>query len=222
MSTANATSRTLGVAFLVQFVTSIGGAALQQAWLVPGRIGETMLKISDHPWLLRTNIVVDMLTAMGVIFLGATLFLTLRRQNEKMALTALGFYILEAALLAVSRLETFSLLRTSQEYVSAGQPAYLLSMGNLAFEAMNFVGFTLHVLTFSIGAILFYFLLYKSEVVPRLLSLWGLIAVVPLLVGATSDIFGYTLPFFICLPYVPFELAIAIWILFKGTNDAQE
>ena len=55
-----------------------------------------------------------------------------------MALTGLGFYILEAVLLAVSRMEAFSLLRISQEYVAAGNPVYLQTMGNLAFESMNF------------------------------------------------------------------------------------
>ena len=219
MDSTGATSRTLGVAFLFQFVTSVLSPVLQQAWLVPGNIGETMLKIADHPWLIEANILIDALTGLGVVFLGAMLFLTLRKRNEKIALTAFGFYILEATLLVVSRMETFSLLRISQEYASAGQPAHLLTLGNLAFESMNFAGVALHVLIFSIGGILFYYLLYRSSVVPRLLSLWGLITVVPLLLGAVSHILGHPLPFFIVLPYVPFELAIAIWILAKGIDD---
>lgn len=223
MNSTNKTSRILGVAFLLQFVTSFSsGAFMKQAWFVPGNISETMLKIADNPSLMKTNILVDTLTALGVIFLGAILFLTLRKQNERMALTALGFYILEAALLAVSRLETFSLLRISQEYVTAGQPAYLLTMGNLAYESMDFVGNTLHMLVFCLGAILFYYLLDKSRIVPRVLSLWGLITVSFLLIWTLLAIFGYTVPFFLYVPYVPFELVIGIWILLKGIKDASE
>jgi Domain of unknown function (DUF4386) len=181
MNTANKTSRILGIAFLLQFVTSFSsGAFMKQAWFVPGNISETMLKIADNSLLMRTNILVDTLTALGVIFLGAILFLTLRQQNEKIALTALGFYILEAALLAASRIETFSLLRISQEYASAGQPANLLTMGNLAYESMDFVGNTLHMFAFCFGGILFYYLLCKSNRVPRWLLLWGLITVFPI------------------------------------------
>jgi hypothetical protein len=44
-------------------------------------------------------------------------------------LVALGFYALEAALLAVSRTEAFSLLRISQEFAASGQPANLLIIG---------------------------------------------------------------------------------------------
>jgi len=217
MNTFNKVSRVLGFAFLFQFVTSFSsGVFLRQAWFVQGNIGETMLKIASKPWLLQATILVDMLTALGVIFLGAMLFVTLRKQNEKMALVALGFYILEAALLAVSRMEAFSLLRISQAYAATGQPANLLAMGNLAYESMDFAGSTLHMLAFCFGGILFYYLLYKSGVVPRVLSLWGLITVFPCLAGSLCAVFGYQVPFFVYLPYVPFELVIAVWILVNG------
>ena len=111
MNTTNNTSKVLGVAFLLQFVTSFASAMfLRATWFVPGNMSETLVKIANNSLMLRVNILFDMLTALGIIFLGAILFITVRKQNEKMALTALGFYILEAALLAVSRIETFSLL----------------------------------------------------------------------------------------------------------------
>ena len=222
MNSVNKTSRVLGVAFLLQFVTSFTSSAiLKQAWFVPGNIDETMLKIADNSWLMRITILLDMFTALGIIFLGVILFITLRKQNEKMALVALGFYILEAALLAVSRTEAFSLLRISQEYAAAANPA-LRTMGQVAYESMDFVGNTLHMLAFCLGGILFYYLLDKSRVVPRALSLWGLVTTFPMLVGTLTQVFGYTIPFIFYLPYVPFELVIGIWILVKGINNASE
>jgi len=177
MNTVNKTSRVLGAAFLLQAVTSlISGLILKQALTVTGNISKTMINIANNALLMRASILGEIATAVGIIFLGAILFVTLRKQNEKMALVALGFYILEAALLAASRIAAFSLLRISQEYVMAGNPAYLQTLGNLAFESMNF-GYTLLMLPFCLGAILFYYLLYKSGVVPRALSLWGLITV---------------------------------------------
>ena len=223
MNTVYKTSRVLGVAFLLQFVTSFTSSAiLKQAWFVPENISETMLKIADNSWLMRTTILLDMFTALGVIFLGVILFLTLRKENEKIALTAMAFYILEGALLAVSQMEAFSLLRLSQEYVATGQPVNFLLMGNLAYESMDFAGNTLHMLTFCLGGILFYYLLYKSGVVPRALSLWGLIAVFPMLIGTLTQIYGYTIPFIFYLPYVPFEFVIGIWILIKGIPETKQ
>ena len=223
MNNVNKTSRVLGVAFLLQFITSFASAMfLRQTWFVAGDMNETLIKIANNSLMMRANILLDMLTALGIVFLGAILFITVRKQNEKMALTALGFYILEAALLAVSRVETFSLLRIGQEYVSTGRPAILPIFGNLAFDSMEFVGSTLHMLAFCLGGILFYYLLDKSRLVPRALSLWGLIAVFPLLVGTVTQIFGYTIPIIFYVPYIPFELVIAIWILVRGIREGSE
>ncbi len=217
MNKANNTSRILGAAFLLQFVTSLGSAMLlRQAWWVPGDINASMIKIANNAALLRANVIVDVLTALGVIFLGSMLFITLRRQNEKMALTALGFYILEAALLATSRLATFVLLRLSQEFAATGQTAYLPLLGQIAFDSMEFVGSSLHMLAFCLGGVLFYYLLDKARIVPRVLSLWGLITVLPFLVGAPLAVMGVEVPMAVYVPYVPFELVIGIWILIKG------
>ncbi len=223
MNTVNRISRVLGIAFLFQFVTSFSsGTFLRQAWFVPGNMGASMIRIANKPWLMRTNILVDILTALGIIFLGVILYLTLRRENEKVALVALGFYILEAALLAVSRIEAFSLLRISQKYAATGHAADWQILGNLTFESMDFAGATLHMLVFCLGGILFYSLLDKARIVPRVLSLWGLITVFPCLVGTLLALFGYEVPFSIYLPYAPFEFVIGVWILVKGVKENVE
>jgi hypothetical protein len=220
MNTASKTSRVLGIAFLLQFVTSISsGVFFSKALIVPGNIRESMNRIANYPILMRANILVDMLTALGIIFLGAMLYLALRKQNEKVALVAFGFYILEATFLAVSRISAFSLLRISQEYATTGQPAYLLSMGNLALESMDFGGSTLHMLTFCFGGILFYSLLVKSRIVPRALSIWGLATVFPMLIATVAELFGTVLPIYFYILYMPFELVIGIWILVKGIKE---
>ncbi len=216
MNENHGVSRVLGLAFILQFVTSFSsGVFLMSAWFVPEDMSATMLAIASNPVLLRANVFLDMLTALGVIFLGAVLFLTLRRQNQSIALTALGFYILEAALLAVSRIEAFALLSFSEAY-SAGQPSELLLAGQAAYDAMEFVGGTLHMLAFCLGALLFYFLLFRSRIAPRWMSLWGLITLLPLLIGTVLQLFGHSIPFLFYVPYVPFELVIGVWILIRG------
>ena len=221
MNAINKTSRILGVAFLLQFITSFGsGVFLKPTWFVEGDIGATMLKIAANPMLMRTGLFLDMHTALGVTFLGVVLYLTLRKQNETMALTAMLFYALEGALHAAGELDAISLLHLSQRYAATGQPAQLLFMGQAAYDAVSFSG-VLMMLAFCLGAILFYTLLDKARIVPRWLSLWGLITVFPCLIGTLFAIFGYKLPFAIYLPYVPFEFVIGIWILVKGIKDEQ-
>jgi len=216
-------ARILGLAFLLQFITSVSsGLFLEPALVVPGNIGETMANIANNVGLMRAYIFVDMLTAMGIVFLGVMLFVVLRKQNETVALVGLGLYLLEAALLATSRLAAFWLLRLSEGYVAGGEADTLLTMGNLALESMAFVGLTLHVLVFSVGGFLFYLLFYQSRLIPRWLSLWGLITLIPILLATVAAILGIelstVLALAIQLPYLPFEFVAGLWILVKGLN----
>jgi hypothetical protein len=226
MNSAKHLSQLLGLAFLLQFITSVAsGMALQPALIVPGDINETLVRIATNPELMRLYIFVDMLTAMGIVFLGAMLFVTLRKENENMALVGLGLYILEAGLLAASRMGAFSLLRISEDYVTAGRPENLQTMGAMTLEAMDAVGFLLHMLAFGAGAILFYILLYRSRVVPRALSLWGLITLLPLVFGTVIAMFDIEVPallYMLQIPYIPFEFVIGLWILVKGLDVPQQ
>ena len=222
MNSVKKTSIVLGIAFLLEVITNIiNGMVLRPALITTGNITESMTNIAGNAWLMRTYILVDMIVALEIVFLGAVLFIVLKKKNEIIALVALGFFVIAAALLAVSRMEAFSLLRISQEYIVAGQPDYLQMLGNLSVESMDFAGSVLHTLVFSIGAILFYYLFYKSRAVPRILSLWGLITVPLVLIGTLSAVLGYEVPFlqYLSILYVPFEFAIVIWFLTKGVKN---
>jgi len=223
MNPVNKPTRVLGVAFLFQALASlISNAFFLKPLIVDGNMTATMTNIANNPFLVRTSILIDMFCAAGVIFLGAVLFVILRKHSERWALTALGFYILEGVLLAVAKLNAFSLLRISQEYIAAGFPTYFLAMGKVTFETMDF-SYNASMLAFSLGAIPFYYLLDKSRSVPRFLSLWGLItAICPCLVATLIVFFGYQVPFFVYLPYAPFEFVIGIWILVKGIKAGSE
>ncbi len=178
MNAPRPVSRILGTAFLLQFFTSLaGGLILKMGIVVPGDTAATLLRIAAHPWLLRVNILDEMITAAGVIWLAALLYAALRAHGRVSALTAFALYILEAVLLAVSRLAAFPLLALGSQF-AATPSASLLVEADRAIASMNF-GYTLLMVAFCPGALLFYWLLFKSRLVPRALSLWGFITVIP-------------------------------------------
>lgn len=124
-------------------------------------------------------------------------------------------------MIAVSRIDAFKMLRISQEFASAGESVYLETIGRLSLEA-TYYGYTMHMLPFCIGAMLFYYLLYKSKIIPRGLSIWGLITLVPCLIATLVEIFGVYVPIYVYLPYAPFEFVAGIWIIIKGLNIQTE
>jgi hypothetical protein len=222
MNPDESTPRLLGAAFLLQAVASlVSGLFLLQPLMVPGNIAASMANIANNPLQMRAAIVGEMVTAIGIVMLGALLFVTLKKQNMNVALVALGLYVIEAGLLAASRIPAFSLLRVSQESVVAGHPAYLQTLGNLFYESQDF-GYSLHMLPFALGATLFYYLFFKSGFLPRVLSIWGLIAAPLALIGILVALLGYDVPIVVFLPNLPFELTMGVWLMVKGIKDGAE
>ncbi len=216
------TPKLLGAAFLLQAIASlVSGLILLQPLIVPGNIIDIMTNISNNALQMRASIVVEMITAIGIVILGVLLFITLKKISMKISLVALGLYIIEAGILAASRIPAFSLLRISQESVIAGHPTYLQTLGNLFYESQSF-GYNLHMLAFALGATLFYYLFFKSGFLPRVLSLWGLIAAPLALIGILFSLFGYNVPIVVFLPNLPFEITMGIWLMIKGIRNSSE
>ncbi len=208
-------SRVLGLAFILQFVTSLAaGIILSLRGIGSGAPGESMLRIAAQPAFLRANILLEMVTAGGVLWLGALLFATLRGHGETMARLAFALYILEAAILAVSRIPAMALIGISRDYAGSGS-ASLLAQGSFGLACAE-SAYTLMMLSFCAGAFLFYWLLFRSRAVPRGISLWGLIALVPVSIATVLTVLGIAAPFYLYVPYIPFEFVIGLWILIAG------
>ncbi|MCP4418352.1 MAG: DUF4386 domain-containing protein [Chloroflexi bacterium] len=219
MNTDKDTPRLLGAAFLLQAVASLVSTFFLTPLIVSGDIVDSMTNIANNALQLRASIVGEMIAVIGIVVLGALLFVTLKKQNGKIALVALGLYLITAAIIAVSRIAAFALLRISQESVIAGHPVYLQTLGNLFYELQEF-GYFLHMLPYTLGATLFYYLFYKSGYIPRVLSLWGLIAASLAFMGSLFDHLGFDVSMFVFLPNLPFDLAIGLWLIVKGFKSS--
>jgi len=226
MNSEENTLKLLGVAFLIQAIGSfVSGAILLEPLMVPGNIIDTMINMSNNAFQVRVSIVGEMITAFGIVMLGSLLYIILKKQDSRLALVALGLYLMEATILAVSRIGTYTLLSISQESVLTGHPEYLLALGNMLFEFQEF-GYTLLMLPFALGATMFYYLFYKSGSIPRRLNYLGLVAASLALVGTLLNLFGFDLPLIVYmvvfLPNLPFELGVGLWLLIKGGKDGSD
>jgi len=146
------------------------------------------------------------------------LFVVLQKQNKNIALVALGWFLAEATILAVSKISAFSLLSLSKEYIAAGSPdsSYFQTLGTL-FHGADRAGYNIHMLFFGLGGILFYYLFYKSRYIPRLLSAWGLIAISLAFIGTWLVFFDIKIIAMV-IPNMAFEIAIGIWLLARGID----
>lgn len=212
-------SRLLGLAFLIQFATSFTSGVLVlpratgiQGLGMPKDISPAMSAIARNAGLVRLDIIMEFLTAAGIIFLAGMLYATVKRSHQGLALTAFGLYVLEGTLVAVTKLFLFALILLSRRYISTGSPEALEVWGSILYEIMEFT-YKAANLSFCLGGTIFYAMLIKSRCVPRLLSLWALIGTQGVFVGVILGLCGITAPLFLFIPYIPFELVIGLWLL---------
>jgi hypothetical protein len=75
---------------------------------------------------------------------------------------------------------------------------------------------------FSLSALLLYYLLYQSRLVPRFISIWGLVAVALVMTWNLLELSGIHVStgMVFGLPIILNELLLAIWLIVKGFNTA--
>lgn len=78
-------------------------------------------------------------------------------------------------------------------------------------------------MSFTIGALMYYYIFYQSKLIPRWLSGWGFIAAAISLFFAVSTMFGTIFgqePFstILNIPIALQEMALAVWLIVKGFN----
>jgi hypothetical protein len=72
---------------------------------------------------------------------------------------------------------------------------------------------------------MFYYVLYRSKLVPRWLSGWGLLAAIPYFVSGVLGLFALVIPMssiqmILVLPLAVQEMVLAVWLIVKGFNSS--
>lgn len=202
--------RLLGAFFLFQAVTSLtSGAVLVNPVIDVDSMEMTIRNIMEKSHYLYGAVLLDTFTSIGIIFLGVMMYRSFSGISKTASIAALSLYVCEATILMVSKM----LLFISTNYVLAGDvDTGLLS----AFINGVDSAYLLHMIPFSIGAFIFYSLSIKSDILPRGISLWGVISIIPFIFGVPLQVLQFNIPFLIYVPYVPFEFAAGLFLLIKS------
>jgi hypothetical protein len=210
-------SAALGAALFLQAVTSlISGAALFDPLVDKSDVAKTLRAIADHAVSAKISVFLDIVTAIAIVWLAVLLYRLVREAGLVCAGTALGLYVLEASVLVTCKVITYALILTGGIYSATGDAA-LIATGQLLIQMKSFT-YNIHVFICGVGAVLFYTLLNKTRALPSWIPLWGLITMVPVMVGVALMAFGVSVPFLVLVPYVPFEFFTGVYILAAGLS----
>ena len=157
---------------------------------------------------------------MGFSLAAMTLFLypLFRKDSKPLAMGMVLFRgAFEGTWYILSALIWVTLGGLITEIASAGtDSAALQAIGNIVFQADGKLG-DIGTVAFIIGAACLYTSFYRTRLIPRWLSGWGMVAAVPYLVYYLLHFFGIDIGMlFLVLPLAVQEMVMGLWLIIKG------
>ncbi len=161
--------------------------------------------------------VLEIIVALAGIGTAVVLFPILKKQNEGVALGLIASRTLEASTIFVGVAFILSIVTLRQ--VGAGADA--LGTSHALVILYNRIFLLGQSFLPAVNDLLLGFLLYKSRLVPRALSLIGIVGAFPLFAGYFAMMFGLLerdapLIAFSALMVALFEFSLGIWLVVKG------
>ena len=217
MDSNRKTAIIVGVLFIVATVTSLlGGLLIEFIIDAP----DDLVNVSENENQVIIGVLLELTIAASVVGITVVMFPFFKKHNESLALGYVGARIFEGVIVTVGAISALLLITLSQEFVNAVAPdaTYFQALGTLLLAARDWA-FLLVPIVFGLGALVFYYLLYQSKLIPRWLSVWGLIGATLVLAAGLLGMFGDFL-IFLALPIAVQEMVLAVWLIVKGFNSS--
>jgi hypothetical protein len=210
-----------GLLFVITFITSIPAAFV----LYPPVLNDPTYIISAGADMgVKLGALLEVILVVANVGTGVVLYRFLKRQNAALALGYVTARVVESTIIAVGIISLLSVVTVRQEFagVAGADAAALVPIGSALVA--------IHDATFLLGpgflaplgnGILLGYLLYRSGLVPRGLTMLGLIGGPLLLVSFVAVLFGVydqvSLPSAIAtIPEFLWELSLGIYLMVKG------
>jgi hypothetical protein len=218
-TTDRKTAVIVGVLFIVATAANLVSTSLTRSLV---NAPDYLSSLSASGDQILVGALLALIAALASASIAIALYPVLQRHNAGLALGAVGFRLIEGVFYIVDIIGLLLLLALSQAFVKAGTAgdSYFQTIGTLIQAGREWANFVFGVSAFSLGALMYYVVLYQSRLVPRWLAGWGVLGTVCSLVAAASILFGltpYSLPMIVLiLPIAIQEMALAIWLIVKG------
>lgn len=184
--------------------------------------GSLLEAVYQNPNQVLTGSMFVLLMGLSLSLMAIFLYPVLRKQNS---LLALGYVVfrggLEMVMYIASAVSWLFLLPLSNfVFGNGGQmDTGVIVLADTLFNSIEFS--TIMTIVFILGALMFYVTLYQGRLVPRWLSLWGLIGAVPFLIAFMLQMYGVitdadTTFTIMIMPLAIQEMVLALWMIIKG------
>lgn len=232
MNTLNSTSRDtgrvnatiVGVLFIIGTATGVIAAMLGKPIL---EAPDYLSVIAAHEGTMLSVAFLDFLMGIACAGIGLGLYPIMRRYSIGLAIGVVGFRLIEGICEIFGGLSFVALLALSREYVntSVSDAAYSQTIGAIINAVSAWINNGAVLICWCIGAYMYYGLFYRYRLIPRWISVWGLIGITLTTISAVLVMVGLipgfgTIQLIANLPIAPQEMVFAAWLIAKGVNLA--
>ena len=220
-------ARVAGVLYLaIIALGAFGELGVRGTLVVPGDAAATWARIGQSPWLWRCGIVGDLLMHVLDVPVLVILYVLLRPAGHGLALMATAINLVQTAVLVANKTHLLLplFLLEGGPYLGALSAAQLQAMAYLAIRAHAY-GFGIGLIFFGVACLVRAWLIVKCGYLPRWLGALMAVAGLSYLFNSLSLLLPFagtaSITLVVLLPAFVGELALALWLVFKGVDEAQ-
>jgi Domain of unknown function (DUF4386) len=203
-------SRLIGALFLSGFlVYGVGSGLATSATGAP----DFLATISAHTTVLIVGAFLMLLNTVVDVGKGILFFPILEKHSKRTALAYLATMIVEVVLLDVGVLALLMIVPLSGQH--GADAGVATALGSAAIHT-NAMAYQIAEMMLAIGCVALCALLFRTRLIPRWLSISGLIGYPSLMAGAIAEIFGIHIGVVLTIPGMFFELVLPFWLFTKG------
>ena len=231
MTTSSRTHRKTAVIVGVLFIIAtaflfIGGAFYGPVLDTPDYL--------DMTYPQRIQVVIGMLIeftcVLAIPLIAIFAFPVLKRYSLPLAISYIFFRSFEAVLFVLVDINKLALIPISKAYLHStpAETPFYKNLGDFMID-WNLWGWGFYVLIFGIGALILYSVLYRSRLLPRWISIFGLVTAALITASVVFSMFevSFNLPdgmyeLILVMPIAVQEMVMAVWLIVKGFNPASQ
>jgi hypothetical protein len=206
------TATTIGVMYLLGMVVGIGGNVLILSILSASdplaAVGASRMLIGLGAMLWLLAVAVD--AAHGIL-----MFPVLKQFSERIAFGYFGARIMDAVFVGVMALLILFQIPVANEYLKGGASESLRAL-SAVFTQAQLYAYHFGMLTVGVAGVMQCYLFSRTQLVPRILGVWGMVGYAVILCGSVLEVLGFNLNSLHTIPGGLWEVFIGVWLIVKG------
>lgn len=215
-------ARLAGLMYLLVDAAYLTFALITTRFRIPGDFAETAHRIAGSELLYRIGLASGLVASLCIVFLAIGLYVAVKPLDSNLALLALLFRLLEATFVGGQAILGFVFLKL---YISGNSLKAFDGQQLAVFVTLHAVAdvvvFNSFAIFFGIGSTLFFYLLFQSTYIPKLLSGSGLFGSVLVPIVCLGSLVWPQHAKMLQLGWAPIGLAeviVGLWLLVKSVN----